>query len=137
MKFYAKFKETDDEIITFRTAQERDAWVAYQDAFSITHGVTPENSTFERVSLTTKEATYIIKSKGLILYHDKESDGTIREIYVPRSAAAGAYDPNKINNQKGTNDMEANTSNTPRTRKDQQKSQTSAGVRTQSEKSPC
>lgn len=46
-KFYAKFKETDDEIIVFKTQQERDDWVNFKDEFSILAGCTKENSTLE------------------------------------------------------------------------------------------
>lgn len=105
-RFYAKFSEADDEIITFSTAKERDAWVNFQDEISVATRQTKENATFQRVPLTTKEATYIIKSKDLILYHDKESDGTVRDIYVPRSVAYGSYNPEKTKSKKGTNKME-------------------------------
>ena len=105
-RFYAKFSEADDEIITFSTAKERDAWVNFQDEISVATKQTKENAAFRRVPLTTKEATYIIKSKDLILYHDKESDGTVRDIYVPRSVAYGSYNPEKTKSKKGTNKME-------------------------------
>lgn len=96
-KYYAKFKETENEIIVFATKQERDDWVNFKDEFSVTNGCTSENSSFERMPLTTKEATYIIKSKGLTLYYDKDSFGVAREIYIPRSTSRGWRTSTKTN----------------------------------------
>lgn len=96
-KFYARFKETENEIIVFTTKSERDDWVNYKDEFSVANGCTAENSSFERIPLTTKEVTYIIKSEGLILYHDKDSFGVTREIYVPRSISRGKRTSTKTN----------------------------------------
>lgn len=64
-KFYARFKETKEEIIAFPTQQQRDDWVNFQDEFSLVTQTSAENATFKRIPLTEKQANYIIKTLGL------------------------------------------------------------------------
>lgn len=108
-KFYAKFKETDDEIIVFKTQQERDDWVNFKDEFSVLAGCTKENSTLEREPLTKKEATYLIKSRDLSVSYDKDFIGNIRELYVPRSPACMTRKSIENKETKERNKMQSNT----------------------------
>lgn len=111
MKFYAKFKDDDEEIIVFPTQQERDEWVNFEDEFSKSIGCTKHNATFERAALTTKEATYLIKSNNLFLSYDKDCMGNIRELYVPRSSGCRTRkSANKHENEsKEVKNMKSNT----------------------------
>ena len=61
-KFYARFKESREEIIAFPTQQQRDDWVNFQDEFSLATKNNAEITTFQRVPLTQKQANYIIKT---------------------------------------------------------------------------
>lgn len=56
MFFFAKFKEKNNEIIIFKTQEERDNWVNYLDEFSRDMGTTSENAVFQRMAITKEKA---------------------------------------------------------------------------------
>lgn len=55
-RFFAKFKENNNEILIFDSETARDAWVNYNDEFSQTMGTTAENAFFKRQAITEKKA---------------------------------------------------------------------------------
>lgn len=55
-KFFAKYKENNNEILIFDSETARDAWVNYNDEFSQTMGTTAENAFFKRQAITEKKA---------------------------------------------------------------------------------
>lgn len=56
MFFFAKFKENNNEIIIFKTQEERDDWVNFKDDFSKDMGTKPENAVFQRMAITNERA---------------------------------------------------------------------------------
>lgn len=64
-KYYARFKETKEEIIAFPTQKQRDDWVNFRDDFSLATKNNAEITTFQRMPLTKGQAEYIIKTLGL------------------------------------------------------------------------
>jgi len=64
-RFYARFKETKEEIFVFPTQQQCDDWVNFQDEFSLFFNNTAETAMFQRVSLTERQANNIIKTLSL------------------------------------------------------------------------
>lgn len=64
-KFYARFKESKEEIIAFPTQEQRDDWVNFNDEFSLAMNNNAEDTTFQRIALTKKQAEYIIKTRHL------------------------------------------------------------------------
>lgn len=61
-KYYARFKETKEEIIAFPTQEQRDNWVNFKDEFSLATKNSAEITTFQRIPLTQRQANYIIKT---------------------------------------------------------------------------
>ena len=61
-KFYARYKETKEEIIAFPTQEQRDDWVNFKDEFSLATKNNAEITTFQRIPLTRRQANYIIKT---------------------------------------------------------------------------
>lgn len=55
-KFFAKYKENNNEILIFDSETARDAWVNYNDEFSQTMGTTAENAFLKRQAITEKKA---------------------------------------------------------------------------------
>lgn len=82
-KFYARFKETKEEIIAFPTEQQRDNWVNFQDEFSRVFNNTAENATFQRMALTENQARYIIKNLGLVKTTIRDFPGETVTLFVP------------------------------------------------------
>ena len=58
-RFFAKFKENNNEILIFDSETARDAWVNYNDEFSQTMGTTAENAFFKRQAITEKKDLYL------------------------------------------------------------------------------
>lgn len=56
MLFFARFKEVKEGIVIFRSREDRDSWVNYQDDFSIQTETTAENAAFKRIPITTRQA---------------------------------------------------------------------------------
>ena len=71
MPYYATHAETHDEIAIFNTEEERDAWVNYEDQFSIDFNADPEDQIFHREKITEREAA---DYSGGNIYH--------RETYI-------------------------------------------------------
>ena len=57
--YYARFAENEFELGRFETKAARDAWVNYQDEFSVDMGTTADNAPFERVAITREQAEQI------------------------------------------------------------------------------
>lgn len=60
-QYYARFKETKEEIIAFPTQEQRDNWVNFKDEFSLATKNNAEITTFQRMPLAQRQAIYIIK----------------------------------------------------------------------------
>lgn len=84
-KFYARFKESKEEIIVFQTQEQRDEWVNFKDEFSRSIKSTPETATFQRIPLTEEQANYIIKTLGLTEEIEKDITGKFVTKYVPKT----------------------------------------------------
>lgn len=56
MLYFAKYRETNTEILIFRKREEREAWVNFEDDFSRDLGVTAENAFLSREPITQKKA---------------------------------------------------------------------------------
>lgn len=71
--FYAKFRGIkNSDIAEFKTEQERDEWVNFQDEFSRDFGTTLDNCVFEREKLTNEnEIKNIILSKNVLTEPDE------------------------------------------------------------------
>ena len=59
MFYFAKFKENNNEIIIFKTQQERDNWINFQDEFSRDMGTTADNAVFHRMAISSERASRI------------------------------------------------------------------------------
>lgn len=95
--YYARFKETEKEIIAFPTQEQRDDWIKFNDEFSKSTGSSVENATFERIPLTDQQANYIIKTFGLT--ETKEKDLTGNTITIFKNTAKGEGKVMKRNNK--------------------------------------
>ena len=83
--YYARYGETEEEIVGFPTKQQRDDWVNFKDEFSLTVGTTLENCIFTRMALSTEEAEHIIKAKDLSQTQnplDLDGENIVRFQYV-------------------------------------------------------
>lgn len=71
--FYAKFKGIENsDVAEFRTKQERDEWVNFQDEFSRDFGTTLDNCVFEREILTDiKEIKSVIENTNILTERDE------------------------------------------------------------------
>lgn len=65
--FYAKFKETDRELLEFPTEKARDEWVNFQDDFSVAAGNTVETATFQREAISQQQAFHLMRAHMLIV----------------------------------------------------------------------
>lgn len=65
--FYATYKGIgNSDVAEFMTEQERNDWVNFTDEYSKVFGITKENATFERKSLTDKKTiAKIIDNKNI------------------------------------------------------------------------
>ncbi len=59
MFYFAKFVGNYNEIIIFKTKEDRDNWVNFKDEFSRDMGTTSENALFQRVALSPERAIVI------------------------------------------------------------------------------
>lgn len=57
--YYASFEEIIDCIAVFESRDKRDEWVGYQDEFSETADITPDDPILHRMTMTEKEAAKI------------------------------------------------------------------------------
>ena len=57
--YYARFAENEFELGRFKTKAARDAWVNYQDEFSVDMGTTADNAPFKRIAITREQAEQI------------------------------------------------------------------------------
>lgn len=83
--YYARYGETEEEIVGFPTKQQRDDWVNFKDEFSLAVGTTLENCIFTRMALQADEAEHIIKSKDLSKTQnplDLDGENIVRFLYV-------------------------------------------------------
>lgn len=72
--FYATYKGIgESDIAEFEKKEDRDAWVSFNDAFSISHGVTSDNATFQRKNLS--ESTAKRKIRNRLHTQDKSNSG--------------------------------------------------------------
>lgn len=86
MFYFAKFKENNNEIIIFRTRQERDSWVNYQDEFSRDMGTTADNAVFQRMAISLEKAERIACNSfdDVNNYYQDDITGNLVLICPPR-----------------------------------------------------
>lgn len=65
--YYATYKGIGiSDVTCFESEKERDDWVEFNDMFSLICGVTKENSTFDRRTLTNKkEISRVVNDKNI------------------------------------------------------------------------
>lgn len=83
--YYARFAETEEELVGFPSKKQRDDWVNFKDEFSLTVGTTLENCIFKRIALSAKEAKYIITINGLSKFQnpsDLDGKNIVRFMYI-------------------------------------------------------
>lgn len=82
--FYATFKgigKTD--IACFQTEEERNNWVNYADEYSRALGINKDNSSFERITLSSGTAKKRIKN----MLHKKDNYNHRQEWYCVKGGA--------------------------------------------------
>ena len=80
--YYAKFTETSCEVLAFKTKAERNNWVEFKDEFSVAAGSTPCNATFQRESITSRDAAETIGRKNLYDENHKEEHELLQGVFV-------------------------------------------------------
>lgn len=74
-KYYATYQNIgQSDIAVFGTEKERDEWVNFQDPFSKSLGVNPDDATFQRVAIDKKEAERLIKKHKNVLPRKDDFD---------------------------------------------------------------
>lgn len=73
--YYATYQNIGQtDIAVFDSEEKRDEWVNFQDPFSKSLGSNPDNATFQRVALNTKEAECLIRKYKNVLPRKDDFD---------------------------------------------------------------
>ena len=80
--YYAKFTETSCEVLAFKTKAERNNWVEFKDEFSVAAGTTPENTAFQRESITSRDAAETIGRKNLYDENRREEHEILEWVFI-------------------------------------------------------
>ena len=67
-KYYATYKGIGhSDIAMFESEKKRDEWVNFQDLFSKSLGLNPDNATFQRCAIDNEEAERLINKHRNVL----------------------------------------------------------------------